>query len=101
MKQREIYNEEDESVQTISELTNKNNLLAEEIAILRDQIAVGQWDASEIEKIDIEETVAHLRERIRILEINNKALRESRDMFQNRNAELIKSNNAMKRRDKK
>jgi len=101
MKQREIYNEEDESVQTISELTNKNNLLAEEIAILRDQIAVGQWDASEIEKIDIEETVANLRERIRILEINNKALRESRDMFQNRNAELIKSNNAMKRRDKK
>jgi hypothetical protein len=101
MKQREIYNEEDESVQTISELTNKNNLLAEEIAILRDQIAVGQWDASEIEKIDIEETVANLRERIRILEINNKALRESRDMFQNRNAELINSNNAMKRRDKK
>jgi hypothetical protein len=58
---------------------------------MRDKIAVGQWNASEIEKIDIEETVANLREQIRILEIDNKALRDSRDMFQSRNAELMKT----------
>ena len=62
---------------------------------------MGQGNASEIEKIDIEETVENLRERNRILEIENKALRESRDMFQNRNAELIKTINAMNRKGKK
>jgi transposase len=91
----------DEKDQTIAELTDTVNLLAEENTLFRDKIAMGQWNASEIEKIDIEETVANLRERNRILEIENKALRESRDMFQNRNAELIKTINAMKRKDKK
>jgi hypothetical protein len=92
---------EDENVQKIAELSDTINVLAEENTVLRDKIAVGQWNASEIEKIDIEETVANLREQIRILEIDNKALRESRDMFQNRNAELIKTINAMKRKEKK
>ena len=91
----------DEKDQIIAELTDTVNLLAEENTLFRDKIAMGQWNASEIEKIDIEETVANLRERNRILEIENKALRESRDMFQNRNAELIKTINAMKRKDKK
>jgi len=91
----------DEKDQTIAELTDTINLLAEENTLFRDKIAMGQWNASEIEKIDIEETVANLRERNRILEIENKALRESRDMFQNRNAELIKTINAMKRKDKR
>lgn len=100
-KPQEEPNEEDENVQKISELSDTINVLAEENTVLRDKIAVGQWNASEIEKIDIEETVANLREQIRILEIDNKALRESRDMFQNRNAELIKTINSMKRKDKK
>lgn len=89
---------EEDKDQKIAELSDTINLLAEENTVFRDKIAVGQWNASEIEKIDIEETVANLRERNRILEIENKALRESRDMFQNRNAELIKTINAMKRK---
>ena len=63
--------------------------LSEENQQLKDVIAVGQWDATDIEKIDIQETVDSLREQIRVLEIDNAALRDSRDMFQARNAELM------------
>ncbi len=75
----------------IRELTDTIDAVSEENTVLRDKIALGQWDASDIEKIDAEETIKDLREQIRLLEIDNKALRESRDMFQNRNAELLKS----------
>lgn len=75
----------------IGELTDTINSLAEENTVLRDKIAIGQWDASEIEKIDAEQTIKDLREQIRVLEIDNKALRESRDMYQNRCAELTKT----------
>ena len=75
----------------IGELTDTVNSLAEENTLLRDKIAIGQWDASEIEKIDAEQTIKDLREQIRVLEIDNKALRESRDMFQNRCAELTRT----------
>jgi hypothetical protein len=74
----------------VSELGDTINILSDENSLLRDKIAIGQWNASEIEKIDIEETVANLREQVRVLEIDNKALRDSRDMFQSRNAELMK-----------
>jgi DNA-binding transcriptional regulator YhcF (GntR family) len=62
---------------------------------LRGIIAVGQWDATEIEKIDVQDTLNELHERIKILEHDNVALRDSRDMFQARNAELIRSNKSM------
>jgi hypothetical protein len=90
----------DPTEEKMRELIDTIESLADENTILRDKIAVGQWNASEIEKIDIEETVANLREQIRILEIDNQALRESRDMFQNRNAELIKTINSMKKKKK-
>lgn len=69
--------------------------------ILRDQIALGQWDASDIEKIDIQDTITELREQIRILEIDNKSMRESRDMFQNRNAELMRTVKSLQTKLKK
>jgi hypothetical protein len=75
----------------IDELSDTINVLADENTLLRDKIAIGQWDASEIEKIDAEEVIANLREQLRVLEIDNKALRDSRDMFQSRNAELMKT----------
>jgi hypothetical protein len=90
----------DPAEEKMRELIHTITSLADENTILRDKIAIGQWDASEIEKIDAEETIANLREQIRILEIDNQALRESRDMFQNRNAELIKTVNSMKRKKK-
>ena len=75
----------------ISELIDTVNALSDENTLLRDKIALGQWDASEIEKIDAEETITNLREQIRVLEIDNKALRDSRDMFQSRNSELMRT----------
>lgn len=57
---------------------------------LKDAIAVGQYDASDIEKVDVEETLADLREQIRIKDIEIVSLRESRDLYQNRAAELMK-----------
>lgn len=80
-----------ELTQKVNELASTVTTLAEENTALRDQIAVGQWDASEIEKVDVEETIRELREQVRVLEIENKSLRESRDMYQNRNAELMRS----------
>jgi transposase len=75
----------------INELTDTIIEQDKENQVLRDQIALGQWDASDIEKIDVQDTITELREQIRILEIDNKSLRESRDMFQNRNAELMRT----------
>ena len=85
----------------IKELTDTIIEQDKENQILRDQIAIGQWDASDIEKIDVQDTINELREQIRILEIDNKALRESRDMFQNRNAELMRSLKAAQNKLKK
>lgn len=73
----------DDMADTVSALSDENQRL-------RDAIAVGQWEATDIEKIDAQETIKELREQIRLLEIDNRALRDSRDMFQNRNAELMK-----------
>lgn len=75
----------------VAELVDTVNQLNEENQKLKDVIAIGQWDASEIEKIDVEETITELRERIRVLEIDNAALRDSRDMYQQRNAELMRT----------
>ena len=85
----------------ISEMMDTINEIAEENALLKDKIAIGQWDASEIEKIDIEDVVKGLREQIRILEIDNKALKDSRDMYQNKAAELIRANKTLQSRIKK
>ena len=75
----------------IDELSHTINDLADENTLLRDKIAIGQWDATEIEKIDAKETIDDLREQVRVLEIDNKALRDSRDMYQSRNSELMKT----------
>lgn len=75
----------------ITELTDTITALAEENTLLKDKIAIGQWDATEIEKIDAEELIAELRQQIKILEMENKSLRESRDTYQNRNSELMRT----------
>ena len=85
----------------IDELSQTINMLADENTVMRDKIAVGQWDATEIEKIDAEQTIKDLREQIRILEADNKAMRQSRDMFQNRNSELMKTVKSLQAKLKK
>jgi hypothetical protein len=85
----------------IDELSQTINMLADENTLMRDKIAIGQWDASEIEKIDAEETIKDLREQLRVLDLDNKALRQSRDMFQNRNSELMKTVKSLQSKLKK
>ena len=85
----------------IDELSQTINMMADENTLMRDKIAVGQWDASEIEKIDAEQTITDLREQIRILEADNKAMRQSRDMFQSRNSELMKTVKSLQAKLKK
>lgn len=91
----------DEKDQRIAELIDTVNELSTENQRLRDVIAVGQWDASDIEKIDIQDTITELREHIKNLEIDNHALRDSRDMFQTRNAELMKTVKSLQAKIKK
>jgi hypothetical protein len=74
----------------IQELTDTVVILDKELTQARDVIATKRWNATEIEVEDIHDTVVNLREQIRVLEIDNKALRDSRDMYQQRNAELIR-----------
>jgi hypothetical protein len=85
----------------VAELANTVNELAEENQKLKDAIAIGAWDATDIEKEDAEETIIILREEIRVLEIEVKTLRESSDMFQNRNAELMRTVKSLQAKLKK
>ena len=85
----------------VTELSDTVTSLAEENALLKDKIALGQWDASEIEKIDVEELIADLRKQVKALEIENKSLRESRDMFQSRNNELMQTVKSLQAKIKK
>lgn len=88
-------------VDEMQEMSNLVKELSEENNRLKDAIAIGQWDASDIEKMDIQETVAELREQVRILEIDNASLRDSRDMFQSRNAELMRTVKSLQAKIKK
>ena len=92
--------DEETSIQ-INELSHTITQLEAENQRLKDVIAVGQWDASDIEKIDAQQVIDELREQVRILEIDNKALRDSRDMFQTRNAELMKTVKSLQNKLKK
>lgn len=85
----------------IHELTETIQSLSEENTLLKDKIAVGQWDASEIEKLDVEETLAELRQKVSILEKENETLRTSRDMYMNRNAELMQKVKSLQNKLKK
>ena len=99
-----------EETPEVSELTEDDTLkeaqhqileLEDEVNKLRDIVAVGQWDATEIEKIDIQETIEELRKQNKLLEIDNAALRDSRDMYQNRCSELLRQVKALQAKLKK
>jgi hypothetical protein len=83
------------------ELLDEITKLSEENERLKDSIAIGQFDGSEIEKVDIEDTIKDLREQIRVKDIEIQALKESRDMFQNENAELKKTVKSLQAKLKK
>ena len=79
-------------LQQIKELSDIVTDLEEENQKLKDVIAIQAWDATDIEKEDIEETVKELREKVKLLEMENNSLRSSRDMYMNQAAELQRVN---------
>jgi hypothetical protein len=85
----------------IRELTDAINELSEENRNLTEIIAAQLWDASDIERDWIQEELKELRKENELLKIDNKSLLYSRDMFQNRNAELTASLNSYAKKLKK
>jgi uncharacterized ParB-like nuclease family protein len=89
-----VENLAEEKDEAVAELMAENQRLA-------DRLAVEAMDASEEEKQAAGETIAELREQIRILEIENQSLKISRDTFQRENAELKKTVASLQRKLKK
>jgi ParB-like chromosome segregation protein Spo0J len=63
--------------------------LSEEVETLRIQIAVGQLDAPEVERISAAEIITDLRAQVKALDAEIKAMRVSRDGFQRENRDLM------------
>lgn len=84
----------------ILELSDVIDMLHEENVKLRDIITSQQWDASPFEKDYILNEVTELRKAIEVLEKSEESAIASRDMFQNRNAELLNQLAYYKRQNK-
>lgn len=91
----------DEHKDQLSEAALAITELAEENETLRAQIAVGQMDASEVERIDAADLIAELRARVKTLEAELDAMRVSRDTFQRENRDLMTQVNLNSRELKK
>lgn len=74
----------------ILELSDVIDMLNEENIRLKDIVASHQWNATEFEKDYILHEITQLRKDIAVLEKSEASAIASRDMFQNRNAELLK-----------
>lgn len=83
--------EEPEPEDPTRELTDVINQLTEENTKLKDAVAVGAWDATEIEKEDAQELIADLRNQIVTLEAELDSVKKTRDRYQKENAELIRT----------
>ena len=94
----ELYDPRDDMLQ---ELADTIQSLLEENTLLRDKISVGQFDATEIERIDIAQRLDELRKANELLEIDNRALVDSRNWFQNQAAQTIGSRNYWEKQAKK
>jgi len=82
----------------IHELTDTVVHLDTELTKAKDIIAARRWDATDIEVDWIHDLVTELREQVRIQEIEIAALTDSRNMFQERNADLIRQLKALKKK---
>ena len=82
----------------IRELSDTLYDVSEELRKANEIIATHKWDATDFEKDYVLSILKEKDVKIDILEIDNQALRDSRDMFQNRNAELLKTISSLKRK---
>jgi ParB-like chromosome segregation protein Spo0J len=91
------YTEEDR----VSELATEHAHVLEENVKLKDQLAVASLMDSEEAKVEVQETIETLREQVKNLEIQLRAVTASRNEFQNKNAEMIKQMAYWKKRAEK
>ena len=78
------------------ELVNKD--LAEEIEALNDKLAVASIGGESEEKDLAQQTIAELRERVRVLEQENDALKSQLATKMNQNADMVKQLNYYRKR---
>lgn len=83
-----------EAQHTITDLAAENERLS-------DRLAVEAMDASEEEKTAAAHTIADLRERVRVLEIEVNALKASRDTYMRESAERLKQINYWRKQAEK
>ena len=79
-----------ERVDPVQEIAAELTALAEENIKLKEMVSLGVMEIPEEAKLDINEQLEQYRQKIRVLETENEAIRKSRDTLQNENAELIK-----------
>lgn len=82
----------------VNELSDAVTDLALENTKLKDILSTKTPDLTEFEQIVALDTINELREQVRLLEMEVKTLRDSRDMFQSRNAELIRELKSLQRK---
>ena len=97
INKREEFEKQDPMVEMASEIES----LAQENTNLKENIALGVMDLPDDEKLDIEEQLAQYKQRISVLEVENEAMRRSRDSLQNEKAELVKQVMYWKKRAEK
>jgi hypothetical protein len=74
----------------LQELAHANVELAEELAILKDRLAIKASDATEEEKLSLTDTMAELRATVKAQEAEIAALKSARDQLLAKNAEMLK-----------
>ena len=88
----------EELIQQNYELSETVSELADEVEALRAIIASKQWDATEFEQDYILHEYQSVVAQNRVLMIENQSLKDSRDMYQNRNDILTRDLNSLKRK---
>ena len=91
------YTEEDK----FHEMAIEHTAMAEENAKLKDLLAVKSLPVSEEARAEVQQTIEELREQVKDLEFQLRTMTQSRNEFQNKNAEMIKQMNYWKKRAEK
>ena len=88
------YTEDDK----MHELAIEHNALSEENTKLKDMLAIRTLPVSEKARTEVKETIESLRAEVKDLEFKLRTMTQSRNEFQNKNAEMIKQLTYWKKR---
>ena len=88
------YTEDDE----LHDLAIEHTAVIEENTKLKDMLAVRSLPVSEKARTEVQETIESLREEVKGLEFKLRTMTQSRNEFQNKNAEMIKQMTYWKKR---